>query len=107
MLTTSTMIRHMLLESDNVPTYKLLNSGLTSDIYWTRFGSNIKLFLNLLVELPVARLLPIDMQEPVYTLQVSHRAKVLDLPRGGYPHIPYISCEQHLVGRTATTFSVL
>ena len=40
-LTTSTIIRYMLVESNNVPTDKLLHSGLTPDIYWTSFGSNL------------------------------------------------------------------
>jgi len=61
MLTTSTMIRHMLLESNNVPTDKLLYLELTPDLYRTRFGSNLNLALNLPVDLPVAVLLPIGI----------------------------------------------
>jgi len=56
-LTTTTAIRHMSLESNNLPTDKLLYSVLTSNIYQTGFVSNLNLFLNLPVDLPVALLL--------------------------------------------------
>jgi len=61
MLTTCTMMRHMLLESDNVPTDKLLYLGLTSNIYRSSFGSNLNLSLNHPVDLPVTLSLSIDM----------------------------------------------
>jgi len=61
MLTTSTVIRHMLSDSNNILIDKLLYLGLTPDLYQTRFGSNLNLFLNLPVDLLVALLLPIGM----------------------------------------------
>ena len=61
MPTTSTTIRHMPLECNNIPTDKLLFPGSTSDIHWTSFGNNLNMFLNLQVDLPVALLLPLGM----------------------------------------------
>jgi len=61
MLTTSTVLRHIPLECDNVPTDKLLYSGLTSDLYRTGFESNLNFFLDLPVDLLVALLPPLGM----------------------------------------------
>jgi len=51
----------MPLESNNVPTYKLLYAGLASDMYQTGTGNNLNVFLNLLGDLPVALSLSLGM----------------------------------------------